>query len=111
MCEAFSCVPNRGTLMGIFNSVGKIAARIIRRQTYRSIKRNRFDLTRGRCCTVRQTDNSRLSSEVRAPRVGAATTLRLMIIAVTVSALLLAVDRRLRRHMFGIGSGRNPVLR
>ena len=30
-----------------------------------------------------------------------AVTLLLVVIAVTVSALLLAVDRRLRRHMFG----------
>ena len=32
-----------------------------------------------------------------------AVTLLLVVIAVTVSTLLLAVDRRLRRHMFGIG--------
>ena len=32
-----------------------------------------------------------------------AVTLLLVVIAVTVSALLLAVDRRLRRHMFGVG--------
>ena len=42
-------------------------------------------------------------------RMITAVTFILVCVAVTASALLLAIDRRLRRHMFGIGEGRNPI--